>query len=197
MNSPHTSSTLSMQVLLSVLFKRPSSMALILHAHTGEDWPGKESGGYNEGQLLRIPGHGDPEGRQSPLSTAVPSDKRECHRVCHLTWYVSLCKHLTAPSEMAPKDPQIHLTRPTLAWQDRLTERLGQQPSPSSWSRSSEVSPSVDSYADGGVAAEPPRTKRRITTTSTRATRSPPARPPLLAQSLLKVRTGVRSTLLT
>ena len=90
MNSPHTSSTLSMQVLLSVLFKCPSSVALILHAYTGKDWQGKESSGYNEGQLLRVLGHGDPQGRQPPLSTTVPSDKRECHRVCHLTWYVPL-----------------------------------------------------------------------------------------------------------
>ncbi|KAI0656534.1 fungal-specific transcription factor domain-containing protein [Cubamyces menziesii] len=67
------------------------------------------------------------------------------------------------------RDPQIQTTRPTLAWQDKLSERLarsfgGTPSSPSASLRSSMQRDTPIDTDPAGVAAEPPRNRRRLDT---------------------------------
>ncbi|KAI0351048.1 hypothetical protein OH77DRAFT_1593133 [Trametes cingulata] len=63
------------------------------------------------------------------------------------------------------RDPQIQTTRPTLLWQDRLSERLarsfgGHSSTPES--RRTSVTPGTDAGWGEASGSEPPRTKRRL-----------------------------------
>ncbi|KAI0373611.1 hypothetical protein BV20DRAFT_937410 [Pilatotrama ljubarskyi] len=63
------------------------------------------------------------------------------------------------------RDPQIQTTRPTLLWQDRLSERLARSfgaPSSSAQSRRTSVTPGADAGRDEASGSEPPRMKRRL-----------------------------------